>query len=140
MESINEILKKQIFITFAFFKQFDLEYLFDDYSDSILSVYFGKPNLDRCLQLEIDLREIEIFVLLTKLEKGKKIEGYYRDKNGSLIREHIDFSIEDKMVIKNFKNKFLKKNKDIDYLLNLITLHGKLIFNFLEKNQKIFSA
>ena len=85
------------------------------------------------IEFEIDLRECSIFVLVTKLDKGKLPKGYYMSK-GRLCRIHIEEILQKKFgisrneiqdKISSINKKRQKRNQE--YILSKINSYQKII-------------
>ena len=105
------------------------------------------------LEIEIDWRDVKIFVLVVRLENGKLPSGYYVSE-GRPCRYHLQTVISDRKwnvdrtaletVTKGKKMKSGRKDEAEDELLESFTAYKKVIDSCLEKfvaeEELLFSA
>ncbi len=103
------------------------------------------------LEIEIDWREFDIFVLVVRLENGKMPDGYYVSQ-GRRCRHHLQKIIIEQnwkvdrdafsMLLPNKKNKHQKPRRTEEYLIEMFRIYKKVldscIENLVEKGSSLF--
>ena len=87
------------------------------------------------IEIELDWRDLDVFILITKLDKGKLPKGYYVS-NGKTCRVHLEEVLQNNLnvgkneiqeVIKSSKKKKQKRNRET--MAARIAVYQKLLNN-----------
>jgi len=87
------------------------------------------------IEIELDWRDLDVFILITKLDEGKLPKGYYV-YNGKVCRVHLEEVLKNKFninkneiqeVIQSGKNK--KQSRNQQAMVTRITAYQQLLHN-----------